>query len=93
MITNVGSTTINNDGIHESCPTVVLDDVEVTVGELAYVLEMAKNRDARIQLMEHQKFQLIGVSKDLYVLAPLDWKGWDSDEADINGVPGGTTGS
>lgn len=84
------SITINNDGIFESCETMVFDDPKVEVADLLYVLQQIDQQDARIQLMEYQKIQLIKMSNGLYVLAPMDWEGWNSDnEADIDVVSGG----
>lgn len=85
-----GNITFNNDGIHESVNTLILDDPRVEIGDLIHALKEIAPLTAKIQLMGDTRFQLLRVSNDLIVLAPLDWEGCDSNEADINA---GTNGA
>lgn len=83
--------TFNNNGIVESCETVQFDDRQgITINDLMFTLRNIKNWNARITLMEHKQFQLIRLSSDQFILAPIDWEGWDEHEADHDGVHNGS---
>ena len=68
------STTFNNNGVQESCKTIVFDESHQEICELMFALRSIKNTRAHIQLMGHEKFQLIQVSENQYVLAPVGWE-------------------
>lgn len=82
MIT--GNITFNNDGVRESVDTFILDDPRVEIGDLIHTLKEVAPLAAKIQLMGNTRFQILRVSNDLVVLAPLNWEGCDDNETDID---------
>lgn len=47
-----------------------------TIRQLAEILSLLHDQSASIQLMDDDEFKIVKMDNGKYVIAPMDWKGW-----------------